>query len=96
MKTARRSKAGFLLKIAILAFAVYFVIAFVQLQLDLQKKQQTLSEVQAACEQQKLSNEEKQAFLDDEDNVDYYERIAREKLGYVGAGERVFIDKSGN
>lgn len=96
MKAAKFSKAGFLLKIAVLAFAVYFIIAFVQLQLDLQKKRQTLAEVQAACEQQQLSNEEKQAFLDDKDNAEYYERIAREKLGYVGAGERVFIDKSGS
>lgn len=95
MKTARKSKVGFLLKIAVLVFAIYFVATFIQLQLDLQDKRQTLAQVQAACEQQQLSNEEKQSLLDSDDLSEYYERIAREH-GYVGAGERVFIDKSGN
>ena len=95
MKTARKSKVGFLLKIAVLVFAIYFVATFIQLQLDLQDKRQTLAQVQAACEQQQLSNEEKQSLLDSDDLSEYYERIAREH-GYVGAGERVFIYKSVN
>lgn len=95
MKTAKKGKLGFLLKIAVLLFALYFVVTFIQLQLDLQEKRQTLAQVQAACEQQQLSNEEKQALLENGDLSEYYEQIAREH-GYVGSGERVFIDKSGN
>ena len=41
-----------------------------------------------------MPNAEIEAILNNEDNDEYIARIARDKLGYVSPGERVFVDIS--
>ena len=50
--------------------------------------------LQAQIEEQELRNAEIKALLESENSDDYVARIAREKLGYISPGERVFVDIS--
>ena len=45
-------------------------------------------------ESQKLENSMIQDILDSDDDTDYIAEIAREKLGYIIPGQRVFVDIS--
>ena len=56
------------------------------------KEEQAL--LQAQIEEQELRNAEIKALLESENSDDYVARIAREKLGYISPGERVFVDIS--
>ena len=49
-----------------------------------------------ACEEQRAYNEEIEEILSREDDSEYIERVAREKLGYAYPDERVYIDISGS
>ena len=45
---------------------------------------------------QQASNDEVKRILDGGTNLEYIERIAREKLGYAYPDEKIFIDRSGS
>ncbi len=77
-------------KTATAVFAVYA--AFTLLQIAEKKEEQAL--LQAQIEEQELRNAEIKALLESENSDDYVARIAREKLGYISPGERVFVDIS--
>ncbi len=53
-----------------------------------------MAELQEQIESQKLENSMIQDILDSDDDTDYIAEIAREKLGYIIPGQRVFVDIS--
>lgn len=61
-------------------------------QLNLREKKEELQQKTAEHQQLVSDNERLQAVLDNEDKSAYIEQIAREKLGYVMPGEKVFYD----
>ena len=81
-------------KLFILAFSVYAAFTLVSLQLQIREKEKKMAVLQAAIDQQKLENRQIQDILDNADDTEYIAEIAREKLGYVAPGERVFVDIS--
>ena len=64
------------------------------LQIQISAKREEQAALQAQIEEQSLRNAEIEALLNSEDNDEYIARIARDKLGYVSPGERVFVDIS--
>jgi len=97
-KAQTKTKKGLmsvLFKLIVAAAAVYLFVSFVSGQLALADKQHELEEISARLELQVQTNQEMMR-LTDEDNEDaYVERVAREKLGYARANERVFVDLGG-
>ncbi|MBQ2651427.1 MAG: septum formation initiator family protein [Clostridia bacterium] len=81
-------------KLFILAFSVYAAFTLVSLQLQIREKEKKMAVLQAAIDQQELENRQIQDILDNADDTEYIAEIAREKLGYVAPGERVFVDIS--
>ena len=81
-------------KIFILAFSVYAAFTLVSLQLQIREKEKKMAMLKAAIEQQELENRQIQDVLDSPDDTEYIAEIAREKLGYIAPGERVFVDIS--
>ncbi len=81
-------------KIFVLAFSVYAAFTLVSLQLQIREKEKKMAVLQAAIDQQELENRQIQDILDNADDAEYIAEIAREKLGYVAPGERVFVDIS--
>ena len=66
----------------------------VSLQLQIAEKKEEQARLQAQIEEQELRNAEIKALLESENSDEYVARIAREKLGYISPGERVFVDIS--
>lgn len=90
----RKKRVGLATKILVAAFAVYAAFTLVSLQIQISAKREEQSALQAQVEEQSLRNAEIEALLNSEDNDEYIARIARDKLGYVSPGERVFVDIS--
>lgn len=90
----RKKRVGLATKILVAAFAVYAAFTLVSLQIQISAKREEQSALQAQIEEQSLRNAEIEALLNSEDNDEYIARIARDKLGYVSPGERVFVDIS--
>lgn len=90
----RFKRAGFLTKLVIVVLLIYMATSL----LDLRGKiQATLQEQEALTQQvedQTLANQQLQEAIENSDDPDTLERVAREK-GYVKEGETLYIDVAG-
>ena len=92
-KTPKKKQSrSFILTLGLVLLVGYFVITIIGLQLSIKDRQGVLEQMQSAYEQQLEQNDRLQAIVDSEDKSDYMEQIAREKLGFVMPGEKVFYD----
>ncbi len=85
-------KRSFILTLGIILLIGYFVISIFSLQATIKERRAELEQKNAAYEQQLADNERLQSIVDDEDKSEYMEQVAREKLGFVMPGEKVFYD----
>ncbi|HEX3038303.1 MAG TPA: septum formation initiator family protein [Oscillospiraceae bacterium] len=94
----KKQKSSILLRIAIFAFAAYFVVALINQQVQISDKRQQLRAVQQQLHVQELKNDDIKHALSTgaNQNSDYIERVARQELDYAKPGERVFVNISGN
>lgn len=81
-----------------LAFTVALVgvmsCVLINVQMDISKQKKVLADVSAQYEQQLKANEELERKINAENEAQYMERIAREKLGMVMPGEKTYYDIS--
>ncbi len=73
-------------------FLVYFTITFFNQQQIFNIKNSRLKQLNLQIQEQHQINGELKTKLDLIDTHEYVERMAREKLGMVKRGERIFID----
>ncbi len=83
-----------ILVLLLLAVAGTFAVRLVQLQIGIREQEQTLSDLQAAYVQQQQDNDALRKKLDNADEAQYIERIARDSLGLIKPGEKVYVDAS--
>lgn len=88
----KKHSRSFILTLGLVLLVGYFVITIIGLQLSIRERKGVLEQMQSAYEQQLEQNDRLQAIVDSEDKSDYIEQIAREKLGFVMPGEKVFYD----
>ncbi len=88
----RKQTRSFILTLALVLLVGYFVITIIGLQLSIKERQDVLEQKNAAYEQQLEQNERLQSIVESEDKSEYMEQIAREKLGFIMPGEKVFYD----
>ena len=92
-----RYKGSWILKFSVLCFAAFFLFSFVNQQMQIHDKQNTLDALQSQLKTQQIKNEElKNSLEKDEDLADYAEKVARRDLDYAKPGERVFVDVGGS
>ena len=93
-----KKKSYILLYVAVFAFAVYAVITLVNQYIEISDKKQQLAELNDQISVQEIKNEdiEKVKNYTGEELDEYIEKIAREELEYIGQGERVFVNISGD
>ncbi len=94
MKKEKKNSRSFFLTLAVIAVMGYFVISLISLQIEIRDKTKEVEEAKTQYEEIQLENEELESFLADGDESAYIERIARDVLGYVLPGERVYYDIS--
>ena len=88
----RKQKRSFILTLGLVLLIGYFVITIIGLQISIKESRGELEQKNAAYEEQLAQNERLQAIVDNEDKSDYIEQVAREKLGFIMPGEKVFYD----
>ncbi len=89
-------KGSFLLKFAVLCFAVFILVSLIGQQLQISEKREQLQMLQEQLNTQNIRNEEIQNSLENGgDLAEYAERKARSELDYAKPGERVFVDVGG-
>nr|WP_305119695.1 MULTISPECIES: septum formation initiator family protein [unclassified Ruminococcus] len=78
-------------------FAVYAVVTLISQQVQINRKQSELSQLEDKILIQEVKNGEVEKVYnsDDKENEEYIRRIAREELGYAEPDERVFINIAG-
>lgn len=89
-------KKSIILRIALLVFCLYMIVSLGRLQLQLIRSRDQLSGLNEQLNEVSLKNKELEALLENGTEKDFIERAARDRLGYVYAGEEVFTDVSGN
>ena len=83
---------SFILFIGLLVLAGYFAICLIKDCMNIKQREQQIDSLNVQLEQQVAENERIQAVLDGGDQEGYIERIARDKLGYVKPGEKVYYN----
>lgn len=91
-KNRRTRKKSFILTLGLVLLIGYFVITFLSLQLSIKERRSVLEQKNVAYQQQVAENERLKSVVESEDKSEYIEQVAREKLGYVMPGEKVFYD----
>lgn len=93
MKSNKNKKArSVILIIAVIAFIGYFGVSFAKTQIEINKKEAEVEELSEQYSELQLNNQELEAMLENGDEADIIERIAREERGYVYPDEKVFFD----
>lgn len=95
MARKRKHRPNWLPRLAVLGFVIYVTVSLIGMQVEVTTKRRELLALQQNVEQQKLINAETERILDGENDREYIERIARDKLGYAYPDEKIFIDRSG-
>ena len=89
-------KFSFILSIGLLLLAGYFVISLINVNIQINDRKKEAEELNVRYEEQVAQNEALRNVIDGGDKDDYIERVAREKLGYVMPGERVYYNITPN
>ena len=91
---ARKKRTSILPKVIFAVFAVYAAVVISGQQLKIHDQKAAAAELNSQIEAQKVVNSELKEVIDNAGTDEYYATVARDKLGYVTKGERVFVDAS--
>lgn len=94
----RRKKRYILLYLAAIGFTFYAVITIINQSVKIAEKKAELSELNQQIKVVEIQSAylEKVRGYTGQQLSDYMEKIAKEDLGYVGEGERIFINVAGD
>lgn len=95
MAQGTKKRKSIILRLTLLAFAVYTIISMSQMEMELVESHKRLTDLENQTTQQKLKNQELLQLLENGSEKDFIERAARDRLGYVYADEQVYTDMSG-
>lgn len=89
----KRATSRFVNALMIVA-AIVLLANFFSLCGQLKEKKEKYDVLEQMYQEELLIKNEYEYLLDDKNRLEYIERIAREKYGYVAPGERAFYDSS--
>lgn len=92
----RRPSGSMLLRMAVIAFAVYAGVSILNLQTEVASSRQELEDLMEQSERQAKANLELEMQISEGDDEDYIVRQARKELDFVYPYEKVFINASGS
>lgn len=95
MAQGTRRRKSVILRLTLLAFAVYTIVSMGSMEMQLMDSNKQLRDLQNQTEQQKSENQQLLQLLENGSEKDFIERAARDRLGYVYADEQVYTDMSG-
>ena len=86
----RGRKASIFTKLAVLALVVYAAVSLIGLHGQIERANEALIELHEALTEQALHNAILENELENRDNPEVIERIARTRFGLLMPGERIF------
>ena len=93
-KKKTHKKRSFIISLCIIAACAYFAISFFSINKEIRDVKKETAAIVSQTEQQKAENQELRDILKSENKDEYVEGVARDKLGYVMPGERIYYDVS--
>ena len=90
----RLKRTGILTKVVIVVLLVYLATSLLDLRGQIQSTKEQQQTVSQQVEDQRLANQELQEAIDNSDDPETLERVARER-GYVKKGETLYSDVAG-
>ena len=81
--------------IAVICAVIYLSVSLISAQFDLMTKRQQLSILEQQQQRIEMETQDIRRVLEVEDEAEYVERVAREKLGYANPNETVYKDIQG-
>lgn len=94
VKKMKNRKHSVILAVLFCALVCYFVATLISLQMQVRAQENTVEELSLQHQQQLDENAELQRLIDEGNESDYIEKIAREQYGYAKPDERVYYDSS--
>lgn len=99
-KKAKKERSGglfsVLVRLAVAGFCCYLLVCLVSNEVDIMIKNQQISTLEQQIAQQQAETVEMQRLMESSADINqYYEKVAREKLGYSFPDERIFVDITG-
>jgi len=89
MKAGKKTKLIF---IAVVLFFVYFTVTFVEQQKIINLKSKQIETINQKIAEEQRINEELNKSKEIIGSDEYVEKVARERLGMVKSGEKLFVD----
>lgn len=89
-----RRKINSAAKILFLVFSVFAAVKLVSQKIEIDEKLAANQQIQKQLNAQITINNQLSEEIQNAGSDEFYEEIARSKLGYIRPGERVFIDAS--
>lgn len=86
------SKKKKLIFVIVSLFLVYFTVTFIDQQKLLDSKSNQIKDIEEKIANEQKVNEELNRQKEIINSDEYVEKVAREKLGMVKGGEKIFID----
>ena len=93
---AKKNRSSTIAKTVFFIFALYASFTLISLQIDISKKRNEINGLSDSIAEQRVRNDALSTTIENSMQDDNIAQIAREKLGYVSPGERVFVDTSSN
>jgi cell division protein FtsL len=92
MNKGKKSKLGLIFTIILIGLLFYSGVTMIDQQKIIYSKNKELQTVQSKIEEEKKTQEELQKEKEAVNSDEYIEKVAREKLGMVKQGEKIFVD----
>ena len=87
----RFKQAGFLTKIVVVVLLIYMATSLLDLRGQIRDAEQTRAALEEQVKQKQLENQQLSAAIENSDDPDMLERVAREK-GYVKSNETIYVN----
>lgn len=86
----KKKKHSVILLVCFMMTVCYLLLSFFTLQKELKREKQELAQLQAQVQEQEAQNDVLKREIENEDDRELIERIAREELGYVYPNEQIY------
>lgn len=84
-------RAGLITKVVIMVLMIYMTVSLLNLRVQIQSAQSQRDSLAAQVAAQRLDNQQLTEAIENSDDPDMLESVAREK-GYVKPGETLYVD----
>ena len=96
MAVQTKRRGSIIVRAGLFIFAIWMIFYLGSLIKEYNSQQSILNSVSAKRDQLKMEVAEMSRMLENSDDIEFIEKAARERLGYVYSNEHIYIDISGD